>query len=152
MINARGETVDSKPSFRKAFATQRCLIPCDGYFEWKKLPDGKQPYLIEAAGGGLLAMAGLWEENRKIAHDGAAIRTCTIITTEASQATREVHDRMPVFVDLRDHEQWLDPGFRDPGKLKRLLVPAPDDLLQMTAVSRRVNSPKFDDEQCVQPQ
>jgi putative SOS response-associated peptidase YedK len=113
--------------------------------------DGKQPYLIERNGGGLLAMAGLWEENRKIAEDGTAIRSCTIITTDANAATSGIHDRMPVFLDPSDHDQWLDPGFRDAEELKKLLRSAPDDLLRMTPVSRRVNSPKHDDEQCVAP-
>lgn len=152
MINARGETVDTKPSFRQAFARRRCLIPADGYFEWKKVSDGKQPHLIAPVGGGLLAMAGLWEQNRKISADGTPIRTCTIITTQANQTTCPIHDRMPVLLDRRDHDRWLDPGFRDTGELKKLLVPAPEDRLQVTAVSRRINSPKFDDERCVQPQ
>jgi putative SOS response-associated peptidase YedK len=149
MINARGETVDSKPSFRRAFASRRCLIPTDGYYEWKKVAGGKQPYLIEPNDGGILAMAGLWEENCRIAEDGTPIRTCTIITTDANQTTSKVHNRMPVILSLRDHEQWLDPGFRDTETLKALLAPAPEDLLQMTPVSRYVNSPKNDDEQCV---
>jgi putative SOS response-associated peptidase YedK len=151
MINARGETVDTKPSFRKAFATRRCLILADGYYEWKKVADGKQPYLIEQPDHGMLAMAGLWEVNRKIADDGSAIETCTIITTSANGVTGEIHQRMPVFLDAAVHDQWLDPGYRDTEKLKELLVPAPDDCLQLTAVSRRVNSPKHDDPDCIQP-
>ena len=151
MINARGETVDSKPSFRSAFSARRCLIPADGYFEWKKTADGKQPYLIQRADGGLLAMAGLWEENRKIAEDGTAIRSCTIITTSSNPTTSAVHDRMPVLLSEADFDRWLDPGFRDTARLKALLVPADDDLLQMTPVSRRVNSPKHDDAGCIEP-
>jgi len=149
MINARCETVDCKPSFRKAFASRRCLIPTDGYYEWKKLADGKQPFLIQRNDGGLLAMAGLWEENSRIAEDGTPVRTCTIITTDANQMTSAIHDRMPVFLSQRDHEQWLDPGYRETEKLKALLAPAPEELLQVTPVSRHVNSPKNDDEQCV---
>lgn len=151
MINARSETVDTKPSFRKAFASRRCLIPADGYYEWKKVADGKQPYLIERRDGGMLAMAGLWESNRKIAEDGTAIQTCTILTTSANQTTGEIHQRMPVFLDVDDHEQWLDPGYRDTEQLKQLLTPAPEDWLQLTAVSRRVNSPKQDDAECITP-
>lgn len=151
MINARAETVDSKPSFRKALAARRCLIPADGYYEWKKVADGKQPYLIERKDGGMLAMAGLWEVNRKIADDGSAIQSCTIITTTANGLTEEIHDRMPVLLDAADYDQWLDPGFRDTEKMKALLAPAPDDWLQLTPVSRRVNSPKHDDPDCVEP-
>lgn len=150
MINARSETVDSKPSFRKAFATRRCLIPTDGYYEWKKVADGKQPFLIEPNDGGVLAMAGLWEENCRIAEDGTPIRTCTVITTEANQATSKIHNRMPVFLGQHDHEQWLDPSFGNSKTLKALLAPATDDLLRITPVSRYVNSPKNDDENCVE--
>ena len=149
LINARAETVDTKPSFRDSFSLHRCLIPADGYFEWKRHGKAKQPYLIEPQAGGMLAMAGLWEENRMAAE--TTIRSCTIITTAANQATGQLHDRMPVFLARRDHDRWLDPGYRDIGKLKQLLVPAPDDLLKWTAVSTRVNNSKNDDRECVEP-
>ncbi len=151
MINARGETVDSKPSFRRAFAQRRCVIPADGYFEWKKVSDGKQPYLMEVGSKGVFAMAGLWEENRKVSEDGSPVRTCTIITTSANSVTKEVHDRMPVILEPGDVERWLDPGFRDTEKLKELLQPAPDSLFDLTPVSGRVNSPRIDDPECVEP-
>jgi putative SOS response-associated peptidase YedK len=151
MINARGETVDQKPSFRKAFASRRCLIPADGYFEWQKTADGKQPYLIELADGGVFAMAGLWEENRKVAGDAAPLLTCTVITTEANQMTGKVHDRMPVILEPEQYDRWLDPGFRDAEALKEMLDPAAEDLLRMTPVSRHVNNPRNDDAECAQP-
>lgn len=151
MINARGETVDSKPSFRSAFKSRRCLIPADGYYEWKKTSEGKQPYLIEPSGGGIMAMAGLWEENSRVTEDGTPIRTCTIITTRSSDAMAGLHDRMPVLIDEADFGRWLDPGFRDVDDLKALLEPAADDALTMHAVSKRVNSPKHDDVECVEP-
>lgn len=151
MINARGETVDSKPSFRNAFASHRCLIPADGFYEWKKTDDGKQPFLIEPREGRMIAMAGLWEENRKVSEDGTPIRTVTIITTSANEPMSELHDRMPVLLESEHFDRWLDPGFRDTEKLKQLLAPAADDRLKMTPVSRRVNSPKHDDAQCVEP-
>lgn len=150
MINARSETLDSKPSFREAFALRRCLIPADGYYEWKKVSDGKQPYLIEAKRG-LLAMAGLWEENSKLAIDGKPIRSTTIITTEANETTSGIHHRMPVFLDESDFETWLDPNFRDLDALKNLLVPASNDYLKLTAVSRHVNRAINDDPGCVEP-
>ncbi|MGI9470642.1 MAG: SOS response-associated peptidase [Rubripirellula sp.] len=150
MINARSETLDSKPSFKNSFASRRCLIPIDGYYEWQKRPDGKQPYLIEPANGRVHLVAGLWEENRKV--DAAQpIRTCTIITTSANQLTGEVHDRMPVFLEEQDHDRWLDPGYRDVPALKELLHPADESLLRMTPVSQYVNSPRSDDERCVAP-
>ena len=150
MINARSETLDTKPSFRKAFATRRCLIPSDGYYEWRKVSDGKQPYLIEPKSG-LFAMAGLWEENTKLAIDGDPIRTTTIITTEANETTSDVHHRMPVLLDESNFEVWLDPSFRDLDALKNLLVPAPNDRLKLTAVSRHVNRASNDDPACVEP-
>lgn len=150
MINARGETVDSKPSFRNAFASRRCLIPTDGYYEWKKVTGGKQPYLMERSGGGVLAMAGLWEENKRVAD--VPIRTCTIITTDANETTADLHHRMPVFLNPEDFDQWLDPGYRDLASLKKLMTPADEDLLVVRPVSRRVNNVKHDDEQCVLPE
>ena len=151
MINARGETVDSKPSFRRAFASRRCLIPADGFFEWKKVDGGKQPYLIEPAGGGMIAMAGIWEENDKITEDGTPIRTFTIITTSANELMSQLHDRMPVLLDTNEFDRWLDPGYHDVQQLKQLLVPAADDLLAMTPVSKRVNNPRNDDIECIAP-
>jgi len=151
MINARGETVDSKASFKKPFASRRCLIPADGYYEWVKTDDGKQPHLIEPVGGGLFAMAGLWETNRRATDDGTPIRSCTIITTDANQTTSHVHDRMPVILGPSDYEQWLDPGFRDTDELKKLLTPAPEDLLETRPVSRHVNNARNEDAQCVEP-
>ena len=151
MINARGETVDTKPSFRKAFAHRRCLIPTDGYYEWKKVADGKQPYLIHRGDDGVMAMAGLWEENSKADPDHVPIRTCTVITTNANTTTKEIHDRMPVFLDPSDFDRWLDPNFHACEQLKSLLRPAPNDLLRCDAVSKRVNNPRNDDASCVQP-
>lgn len=151
MINARGETVDRKPSFRKSFASRRCLILSDGYFEWKKVSDGKQPYLIERPDGGIFAMAGIWDENQKVAADGAVLRTCTVITTAANQVTSDVHDRMPVILDPSAYDRWLDPAFRETEQLQSLLQSAPNEWLQLTPVSRRVNSPKHDDPQCIEP-
>ncbi len=151
MINARGETVDSKPSFKHAFASRRCLIPADGYYEWMKTEEGKQPFLIERPDHGMLAMAGLWEVNEKLGSDDQPILSCTIITTDANRTTSHIHDRMPVFLKQRDYEMWLDPGFRDVQQLKAALAPADDDLLKPVAVSKRVNSPKHDDAACIQP-
>jgi putative SOS response-associated peptidase YedK len=150
MINARGETVDTKPSFRQAFARRRCLIPTDGYYEWRKVVDGKQPYLIHRSDNGVMAMAGLWEENSKASSDGTMIRSCAVITTDANATTRAIHDRMPVFVRPMDFDRWLDPNDRDIDRVKAMLRPAQNHLLQCDAVSRRVNSPKYDDLACIE--
>ncbi len=151
MINARGETVHSKPSFRKAFAQQRCLILADGYYEWKKMDNGKQPYLIEQRDSRPMLFAGLWERNDRVTDDGSMLRTCTIITTDANETTKAVHDRMPVILDIQTLQRWIDPGYRDLDKLRSLLVPIANDRLKITAVSTHVNSPQNDDDRCVLP-
>ena len=150
MINARSETLDSKPSFKQAFRTRRCLIPMDGYYEWLQTQDGKQPFLIEPALGGVQFMAGLWEENRRVDPD-QTIRSCTIITTSANAKTSYVHHRMPVFLQDSDRMAWLDPLDHDLGKLKELLKPAAEDLFRLTRVSLHVNNPRNDDSKCVLP-
>jgi putative SOS response-associated peptidase YedK len=151
MINARGETVDSKPSFRQAFRSRRCLVPADGFYEWQKVDGSKQPYLIEPAEEGVMAMAGLWEENQKVSEGDQPIRSFTIITTNANAFMSRLHDRMPVILQPKDFDRWLDPGYQDLPALKALLAPAKDESLRMTPVSRHVNSPKNDDPRCVEP-
>ena len=95
MINARSETAASKPSFRAAFRKRRCLIPTDGFFEWKKAGKHKQPYLIGVGQGDLFAFAGLWEDWER---NGEIIQSCTVLTTEAQQLMRPLHERMPVIL------------------------------------------------------
>ncbi|WP_186775512.1 SOS response-associated peptidase [Rubripirellula tenax] len=153
MINARCETVAEKPSFRKAFTHQRCLVVVDGYYEWKKTDAGKQPYLIESVGppGTVIAMAGLWETNTKASPDGTPIRTCTIITTTANDQTADVHDRMPVMLDQKDYQAWLDPAFTNSHALQSMLVPADSDQLRMMPVTRFVNNARNEGLQCVEP-
>ncbi|MGB7327865.1 MAG: SOS response-associated peptidase [Rubripirellula sp.] len=154
MINARGETAASKPSFRQAFSRQRCLILADGYYEWKKMDDGKQPYLMEqhADPDGVpatFAMAGLWETNTKVSADNSPIHTCTILTTAANSTMSELHDRMPVILDPANYDRWLDPAFRDLDTLQSWMVAAPDDFLSFRAVDRHVNNARNQDARCV---
>jgi len=149
MINARSETIDSKRSFKKAFAQRRCLIAADGYYEWKKTTDGKQPFLIERADEEPFAFAGLWEENSRAAAEGETIRSCTIITTAASAAMKQVHDRMPVILSPEQFDRWIDPGFRDVANLKTWLTPADDDTFKLIPVSTHVNNPRHEDARCV---
>lgn len=151
MINARGETVETKPSFRQAFRSRRCLVPADGFYEWKKVDGGKQPYLIEPAEGGVMALAGLWEENQKVAEGGRPVRSFTIITTEANALMSRLHDRMPVILEAKDFDRWLDPAYQDLTSLKAMLAPADDESLRMMPVSKHVNSPKNDDPRCIEP-
>ena len=149
MINARGETVAAKPSFRHAFKKQRCLIVADGFYEWKKLSGKKkQPYLIHAKNKEPFAFAGLWESWRS--GDGE-LESCTIITTNANGMMETLHDRMPVILNRDDYETWLDPDFREADALEKLLAPCPDDFLEAYAVSTLVNSPRNETAECLEP-
>lgn len=149
MINARGETVATKPAFRAAFRNRRCLLPADGFFEWRSTAAGKQPWYIHAAGGELLAFAGLWELWNP-PEGGAPVASCTIITTGANRFMRELHDRMPVILDAAGRDAWLDPA-TPPGALQSLLAPPPEDALEAWPVSRRVNSPFNEDAALLEP-
>lgn len=145
MINARVETVAEKPAFREAFAKRRCLLPADGYYEWYvQQAGGKQPFFIRRRDGGTLAMAGLYEFWRDPAKErddaGAWVRTCTVITTTASDAIGEIHDRQPMFVEPSAWTAWLDPGEKDPEALIGLLVPSPGAGLEAYPVSTLVNN------------
>lgn len=140
MINARSETVADKPSFRSAFKRRRCLVPADGYYEWQKTEDGKQPFYIHRADDRPLAMAGLWESWHAGQPD--AVESFTIITTDSNADTAHVHDRMPVFLEPDDYSVWLDPEFQDRPLLESLLKPYPNGELEMKAVDKGVNNPK----------
>src|SRR5918998_1491873 len=120
MINARSETAPEKPSFRSAFRRRRCLIPADGFYEWKRLNGSKQPYYFRIDGGRPFAFAGLWENWNK---DGE-IRSCAILTTTANDLVEEVHERMPVILPRDHYDAWLDPGAEEE-ELAALLVPYP---------------------------
>lgn len=150
MINARGESVAEKPSFRAAFKKRRCLILADGYYEWKKAGTKKQPFHIRMQDGSPFAFAGLWEQWRGTA-DGPALESCTIITTDASQLTQAVHDRMPVILDSEDYDLWLDPDFSDRETLEKLLIPNETAEMVAEPVSTHVNSPRNDDAACLVP-
>ncbi len=108
MINARGETVAEKPSFRSAFRRRRCLVVADGFYEWQKRPDGpKQPYFITVANGGPFGLAGLWERWSDPT-EGYPVESCTVITTGANELLKPIHNRMPVIIDPSDFDAWLD--------------------------------------------
>lgn len=145
MINARGETIAEKRSFKKPFEKQRCLIPADGFYEWQKLGKEKQPLLFELHDKGLFAFAGLWEANKEFGE------SCTIITTSANGTLAPYHDRMPVIVDRADWQIWLA-NSSSKAQLESLVRPAPNDLLTTTPVSKTVNSPRHDGPECVEPQ
>jgi putative SOS response-associated peptidase YedK len=148
MINARSETVAEKPAFRKAFAQRRCLIPADGFYEWKQTDDGKQPFLIHRQDHTLFAFAGLWEHWSR---GGQQIESCTILVTEPNELVASIHNRMPVILAPADYDAWLDPGCDDRQKLQSLLRPCAAAELEVYPVSRVVNKPVNDVPQCVQP-
>lgn len=143
-INARAETIREKPAYRHAFKKKRCLIPVDGFYEWKVIPGQKtkQPVYIHRPGGELIVFAGVYEMWRpKDEPDAAWLRSCAIITTAANRTISAVHNRMPVVLAPDAHEQWLDPDNQDVDSLVELLVPAPDDFLTWYPISTAVNRP-----------
>ena len=139
-INARAETVASKPMYRTPFKERRCLIPANGYYEWQTRPGGKQPYFIHAADDDLLSFAGVWDHWKQ--PNGETLLSAAIIVTEANPDTREIHDRMPVILPPETWDAWLNPENRDTKTLETLLKPPPRGSLTNRPVSTRVNSPK----------
>jgi putative SOS response-associated peptidase YedK len=141
-INARAETVAEKPAFGSAFRHRRCLIPASGYYEWQGDKAPKQPYFIAAADGSAMAFAGLWEQWQDAEQ---TLLSCTIITTDANPALAKIHHRMPVIIAPEDYERWLIEGG------KNLLAPCSADRLTARAIGTRVNDPRNDDPELVEP-
>jgi putative SOS response-associated peptidase YedK len=150
LINARSETAADRPAFRNAFRQRRCLIPADGFFEWQKPAEGgKQPFLITLKDERPFAFAGLWE--RCCAPDQSTVESCTILTTDANDRLRDLHDRMPVILPRELYGPWLDPKLDDAEALKSMLKPYPSEEFQLRPVSTRVNSARNDDAECTAP-
>lgn len=141
-INARSETVASKPAYREPFREHRLLIPASGYYEWKQQGDGKQPYFIHPRDNQLLAFAGLWDRWRPPTGHGETLVSAAIIVTEANSDTRSVHERMPVILSPDHWDIWLDPEQQNTDTLEALLRPAPAGTLDAYPVSTAVNSPR----------
>lgn len=139
MINARGETLREKPSFRSAYRRRRCLVLADGYYEWQRSGPVKQPYYIALADGEPFGMAGLWESWRDPA-TGEPLESCAIVTTMPAPSIAHIHDRMPVIVPVAAQVEWLDPANGDVERLDRLLAPYDAGALSARPVSRRVNN------------
>ncbi len=148
-INARAESVASRPSFRDPFRYRRCLVPADGFYEWRRTPAGKQPWLVRFADRRPFAMAGLWEHWR--GSTGEALETFTILTTRPNEIVAPIHARMPVILPPEAWDTWLDPSLRDPGPLLDLLGPHPAPGMEAFPVSRRVNDPRNDSPACITP-
>jgi len=149
MINARGETVAEKPAFRAAFRQRRCIVPADGFYEWRSEGGVKQPYHFRARDGRALGLAGLWERWRSAG--GELLETCAIVTTEANEIVRPVHPRMPVVLSPSDYGAWLGAGGEGAPAPATLLVPCPAEQLVGYRVDRRVNSPRADDPALAEP-
>ncbi len=147
LINARSETVAEKPAFRRAFRERRCLVPADGFYEWKQEAKGKRPFYVRMRDARPFAFAGLWERWEGIA--GEAVETCAILTTAANTILSPVHDRMPVILPPEAYSQWLDPSARSPKLLSPLLHPFPDNAMEAFPVDTFVNNPKMEDPRCI---
>ena len=148
LINARGETVAEKPSFRAAYKSRRCVVPASAFYEWQRIQSGKQPYLIHPVGYDLFGFAGLWE--RWTRQDAEPLDTFTVITTDANETMRPVHDRMPVILAQEDVAVWMAKD-SDPGLLQRLLRPCPSERIGMYPVSTAVGKVTNDSASLIEP-
>jgi putative SOS response-associated peptidase YedK len=149
MINARCETLDQKPSFKQLLGIRRCLVPADGFFEWRRIGKGKIPMRVRMKDRRPFTMAGLWDVWRD--PDGEELYTFTIITTDANKLLRPIHDRMPLILEPLAARQWLDPIFMSFRTLSVLMQPFPSELMEAYEVSRLVNDPKNGSPACIDP-
>ncbi len=148
MINARMETLSSKPAFREALQSRRCLIPSDGFYEWVKNSKDRSPFCFMLEDDSVFALAGLWD--RWKTPEKKWIETCSIVTTPANSLLAGVHDRMPAIVERENYDLWLDPGFRKTEELLDLLKPYDPSVMRRYRVSTRVNSVQNDDPACAE--
>ena len=150
LINARAETAGEKPSFRSAFRQRRCLVVADGFYEWQRQERKKQPFYFCFQDGRPFAFAGLWERwEAPDDDDGEAIESCTILTTEAAELLQPIHDRMPVILDPKDYDLWLDPAVQKPEPLQQLLCPYRSEAMIAYPVSTQVNKPTNNSPECI---
>jgi putative SOS response-associated peptidase YedK len=147
-INARAETAADKPTFRHALRKRRCLVPASGFYEWAAVGGRKQPYCFRPWDERPWAFAGLWE---RWEGEGTPVESCAILTTEANELVRPVHDRMPVILPERHWAAWLDPQVQDAGALVPLLRPFPSDAMRAYPVGPLVNNPRNDGPACLEP-
>ncbi|MBC8554093.1 MAG: SOS response-associated peptidase [Candidatus Brocadiales bacterium] len=147
MINARVETVDIKPSFKNLLRTNRCLVPCSGFYEWKIIGTKKVPHYIGLKNGRIFCLAGLYDVWKN--SDGDDLKTFTIITTRPNNTLKPIHNRMPVILHQEFEDQWLNTKIQNHDSVKRLLTPYPDDNMISYAVSNEVNNPANDNPQLI---
>lgn len=148
-INARSETVATTPSFREPFKSQRCLVPADGFYEWKREGKAKQPYCFEVNDGELFAFAGLWD--RWTNPQGEVVESCAILTTTPNSLLADIHDRMPVILSQHNYDLWLDAAFINTTSVSEMLKPFDAALMRRYPVSTRVNQVQNDDAECGKP-
>ena len=139
MINARAETVATSPAFRASFLRRRCVIPADGFYEWRRVGRRRTPFLIHTRHDAALAFAGLWAPWRD-PESGEWLLSAAVVTTAANSVVGQLHNRMPVILGADEWPVWIDSEIRDPGLLSDLLRPAADGLLTLTPVSPLVNN------------
>jgi putative SOS response-associated peptidase YedK len=149
VINARGESALDKPAFRNAMRRRRCLVPADGFYEWKRTGDAKQPYFIRLRGGAPFAFAGLWET--WTGPNGEEMETAAIVTTAASRSIAAIHDRMPVMLTPDAFDMWLDCDRVDATTATALIAPVRDELIEAHPVSRAVNKVDNDNPDLIAP-
>ena len=163
LANARAETIDEKPSFRKPFQRRRCLLPVDGYYEWESRPSGKQPVYYSMCDGDLFCLAGLWETwpppepytepelpGLELGQaESETLHTFTVITTTPNRLAKRVHERMPVIVHPDDYDQWLSPESQA-ADLKPLLQPFDPEPMREHHVTPQMNNPRFESPVCVE--
>lgn len=147
IINARSETAQEKPFFRQALRKRRCIIPANGFFEWQRTENSKQPYYIRMKSDEIMALAGIWEY--WTSPDGERLETCAILTVSSNSLVRTIHDRMPVILRPEDYPFWLDRDIDDPAVVKPLCVACPSELLEMYPVSSLVNNPRNNSSECI---
>jgi putative SOS response-associated peptidase YedK len=148
MANARSKTAATKPSFRRAFKSRRCLIVADGFYERQKTDGAKQPYFIRMKDERPFGIAGLWERWDK---QGEPIESCAILTTDANEVMQPIHDRMPVIIPPKQFDVWLDPKVIDEKVVTEMLRRFRSDVMTAYPISTKVNNPKFDAPACVDP-
>lgn len=148
LINARAETVHEKPSFRHAIRYRRCIVPTGGFFEWRHEGKAKTPIFIRMKDGGLMGLAGIWEEWQT--PDGSLLDTFSVLTTSSNKLVEPIHDRMPVILPPEDYPVWLNRHLTDPKELARLYLPYSADLMEAYPVSDRVNSPRNNSPELIQ--
>ena len=147
-INARGESVAAKPAFRAAFRQRRCLVPATGFYEWKALAQGKQPYLIQLKSGELFSFAGLWESWNG---PEGELRSFTIITTAPNELVARIYERMPVIIPRAQFARWLDPALQDPAEIQPMIASYPAGELLAIPVGCNINNARNQGPELIAP-